>query len=104
MEKKMAKVTTFDRHGVPKPSYLKDTGLSIQIDQALDEIESKYEDDCPACEESLYYSPEITSRIAIMDDQDEEIIGWICPNCFSQFDMQDSPVILLSRNNIQAES
>ena len=104
MGKKMAKVTTFDRHGIPKSAFLTEPGYKIQFKQALDNVESKVKDDCPVCDESLYLTPDVTKRIAVMDDQEEDIIGWICPNCFSQFDMDDVPEILLSRNNIQAES
>lgn len=62
------------------------------------------EDCCSVCNENLYYSADVTKRIAILGDEETEVVGWICPECYSQFDMDDNIQVLFSKNNIQGKT
>lgn len=107
MEKmKMAKqgLVTFDKYGAVKRGSIQDIDVELQTKDAFSQVDAKVDDDCPVCDYNLYLTKEITKRIAIMDDEEVDVISWICPDCFSQFDMEDNPEILLSSNNIQAQS
>ena len=44
---------------------------------------------CPVCDDELYFSDNITQKIAIVDD-DGEVDGWMCPWCESKFDYDDN--------------
>lgn len=44
-------------------------------------------DPCPACREELYVDSKYTSRIGLLDQYDE-VLGWKCPNCESEFDLE----------------
>jgi len=46
------------------------------------------DDICPICKESLYLDSEYTQRVGLIDD-DEEVIGWMCPHCEASFDNND---------------
>ena len=53
------------------------------------EKKSKIDADiCPICEDSLYYNEDYTQRVGLLDD-DDQCIGWMCPNCEATFDMDD---------------
>lgn len=41
-------------------------------------------DPCPICREELHLGDKFTQRIGLLDDFNE-IIGWICPHCDSEF-------------------
>ena len=80
------------------------TSEEMELKESLSSIDAKIDDFCPVCNHSLFLTAEVTKRIAIMDEQGEDVTGWICPDCYSQFDMEDNPEVLLSKSNIQAES
>jgi len=44
-------------------------------------------DPCPVCDKDLYLDSEYTSRVGLLDD-DEDVYGWMCPFCMSEFDME----------------
>ena len=44
-------------------------------------------DPCKACNGELYMDDKYTSRIGLLDE-DEEILGWKCPHCGSEFDLE----------------
>ena len=46
------------------------------------------DDICPICRESLYLDNEYTQRIGLIDDNDV-VVGWVCPHCEASFDMDD---------------
>jgi len=75
-----------------------------ELKESLSSIDAKIEDFCPVCNHCLFLTAEVTKRIAIVDEEGEDVTGWICPDCYSQFDMEDNPEVLLSKSNIQAES
>lgn len=61
------------------------------------------DDLCPVCDEDLFYTEEITKRIAILNDT-HDVTGWVCPECFTEFDMEAHVVTLLSKQPVQGES
>ena len=67
-------------------------------------IEIGDEDFCPVCGTDLKYDAEITKRIAIMDSSEIFVKGWVCPDCFTEFDMTDKIKTLLSNSVIQGIS
>jgi len=50
----------------------------------------KKKDNCPVCDENLYYDREVTQRVGILADDDYTIEGWMCPFCNSQFDLKNN--------------
>jgi hypothetical protein len=48
------------------------------------------------CDKDLYLDSEYTSRVGLLDD-DEDVYGWMCPFCMSEFDM-DGDVTRLFRD------
>tara|TARA_R110002051_G_scaffold88750_2_gene156457 strand:- start:2177 stop:2482 length:306 start_codon:yes stop_codon:yes gene_type:complete len=60
-------------------------------------------DNCPVCKTDLYYSEEVTKRIAILDCE-EIVTGWVCPSCYSEFDNKDNILVLMSKSPVQGES
>ena len=53
---------------------------------------------CPACEENLYYSKRTSKRIGILGE-DDKILGWACPFCMSQFDLDDKMAYITEVKN-----
>ena len=45
----------------------------------------KIADPCPICNKELYLNETFTQRVGLLDDYDE-VIGWLCPHCSSEFD------------------
>ena len=50
-------------------------------------------DKCPVCSKNLYLNEEYTKRVGIVDEEDE-VLGWMCPFCKSEFDV-DSKLLKL---------
>ena len=46
---------------------------------------------CPVCENELYYDEKLSKKCALLDEYDN-ILGWICPYCRSEFDNSDNLV------------
>ena len=44
---------------------------------------------CLVCEEDLYYD-EVTSRRIGVLEEDGSIESWKCPNCYSEFDLENN--------------
>ena len=44
-------------------------------------------DPCPVCSEELFYDEDVTKRVGILGKQND-IEGWLCPFCRSEFDME----------------
>ena len=65
--------------------------------------EEEGEDLCPACEHNLFYSRQITKRIAILDSE-KNVAGWVCPSCFTEFNTKDEVIILMSSSSVQGKA
>ena len=48
----------------------------------------KIKDECPVCDKDLYYNGEISKRVGLLDE-DDEVIGWLCPFCKTEFDFNE---------------
>ena len=49
-------------------------------------------DPCPICEKELHYNSLYSKRIGIFDTsaREHDIIGWACPHCMSEFDIDNN--------------
>ena len=64
---------------------------------------SKLKDLCPICDKNLYLDSNYTQRIGLID-KDREVTGWICPECDSEFDLNDNIVYIYGENYEQGEA
>ena len=53
----------------------------------------KEEDFCLVCNYNLYFNKKVTTRIGFFDSK-ENITGWLCPNCKSEFNLKNKVVEL----------
>ena len=60
-------------------------------------------DPCPICNKELYLDKEYTKRVGLLDDFDE-IIGWMCPHCKSEFDVDNHLTKFLGEGTIRGEA
>ena len=60
-------------------------------------------DPCPICNKELYLNSEFTQRVGLLDDFDQ-VIGWLCPHCKSEFDDEDHLTKFLGEGNIRGEA
>ena len=60
---------------------------------------AKNKDNCPVCDENLYYDNCITQRVGLLADDNYTIEGWMCPHCSSQFDL-DNNLVYINPSNI----
>ena len=60
-------------------------------------------DPCPICSKELHLNHEFTQRIGLIGDY-EEVIGWVCPHCSSEFDVDDHLTKFLGEGNIRGEA
>ena len=63
----------------------------------------KIEDPCAVCDEELYLDGEFTQRIGLIGDMDE-VYGWMCPHCRSEFDLDGKITNLGGTGNISGEA
>ena len=63
----------------------------------------KPKDLCPICDKNLYLNSDFTKRIGLIDS-DREVTGWICPECSSEFDLNDNIVYIYGENSIQGKA
>jgi hypothetical protein len=52
-------------------------------------------DPCPVCDSELHYGEELSKRCGLLNSYDE-IVGWLCPYCKSEFDEDDNIVELFT--------
>jgi hypothetical protein len=60
-------------------------------------------DPCIVCNGELYLNGEYTQRIGLLDEF-EEVLGWLCPHCKSEFDINDKITNLGGLSNISGEA
>ena len=63
----------------------------------------KIVDPCPICRQELHLNHEFTQRIGLIGDY-EEVVGWVCPHCSSEFDVDDHLTKFLGEGNIRGEA
>lgn len=79
----------------------KQSSLGIQRKKA--NRKSRDEDICPVCRFDLYYTERRSKRIGLIDENDD-IIGWICPKCKTEFDLENLVVMLFRDEPIRGEA
>ena len=60
-------------------------------------------DPCPICSKELYLNHEYTQRVGLIDDFDN-VQGWLCPHCKSEFDIDDHLTKFKGEGNIKGEA
>ena len=63
----------------------------------------KSKDPCAVCDEELYLDGEFTQRIGLIDEMDD-VYGWMCPHCKSEFDIDGKITNLIGTGNISGEA
>ena len=63
----------------------------------------KLEDPCDVCDSELHLDGEFTQRIGLINDMDD-VYGWMCPHCRSEFDMDGKVTNLGGTSNISGEA
>ena len=63
----------------------------------------KNSDLCPVCDYNLYFNSDFTQRIGVLDDT-KDIVGWICPECHSEFDLDNNILYIYGENSIQGKA
>ena len=60
----------------------------------------KKKDLCPVCDYNLYFNSQFTQRIGVLDGT-KDIIGWICPECSSEFDLNNNILYIYGSDNVK---
>ena len=60
-------------------------------------------DPCPVCSNDLYLNEEFTQRVGLLDDHDT-VVGWMCPHCQTEYDIDDHIKKFLGENGIRGEA
>jgi hypothetical protein len=60
-------------------------------------------DPCTVCDEELYLNDVYTQRVGLLNDY-EEVVGWMCPHCKSEFDSDGKIKNLGGTSNISGEA
>jgi uncharacterized protein with PIN domain len=60
-------------------------------------------DPCPVCGDELYLNEEFTQRVGLLDDYDS-VIGWLCPHCRTEFDVDNHISKFLGESSIRGEA
>ena len=61
------------------------------------------EDLCPVCDFNLYFNNNYTQRIGVLDGT-KDVIGWICPECASEFDKNNNLLYIYGEDSIQGDA
>ena len=64
---------------------------------------SKPKDLCPVCEKDLYFNTDLSKRVGLTDG-DDEVIGWLCPYCKTEFDFNEKVIYILGNEYIRGET
>lgn len=65
--------------------------------------QSRDKDPCPVCDYDLYFDSDATKRIGIINVK-RQVLGWICPECDSEFDLDDNIVYIYGEDSIQGKA
>ena len=63
----------------------------------------KAKDPCPVCRYDLYLNERRSKRIGIIDSRDN-VTGWLCSKCKTEFDLDSKVVMLLTDEEIRGEA
>ena len=74
-----------------------------QSEEKQKKFKKKAKDPCLICEGELYLDGEYTQRVGLISEMDD-VYGWMCPHCKSEFDMAGKITNLSGDNNISGEA
>ena len=63
----------------------------------------KIVDPCPICSQELHLNHEFTQRVGLLDDFDA-VIGWLCPHCRSEFNIDNELVKFMGEDGMRGEA
>ena len=63
----------------------------------------KLKDPCKVCDKELYLDGDFTQRVGLINEYDD-VYGWMCPHCKSEFDMDGKITNFCGNNNISGEA
>ncbi len=63
----------------------------------------KVVDPCPICSKELYLDEQFTQRVGLLGDYDD-VIGWLCPHCSSEFDTDNHLTKFLGEDGMRGEA
>ena len=63
----------------------------------------KIKDPCAVCDGELYLDGEYTQRIGLING-DDDVYGWMCPHCKSEYDMEGKVTNLGGTGSITGEA
>ena len=63
----------------------------------------KIKDPCVVCDKELYLDGDYTQRIGLINGEDD-VYGWMCPHCKSEYDMDGKITNLGGTSNISGEA
>ena len=64
---------------------------------------NEIKDLCPVCDKSLYFNADVSKRVGLLGDNDE-VIGWLCPYCRTEFDFNEKVVNIMGGEEIRGEA
>jgi hypothetical protein len=64
---------------------------------------SRDKDVCTVCDYDLYFNEKVTQRVGLINKY-KDVVGWICPECDSEFDLDDNIVYIYGENSIQGNA
>ena len=62
----------------------------------------KIKDPCPVCESELYYNKDYSKRIGLREKGN--VLGWMCPECNTEFDLKDNILYIYGEENIKGKA
>jgi C4-type Zn-finger protein len=67
---------------------------------------TKSKDPCPICEKDLYFNDKYSQRIGIFDTSSvkHDVMGWACPHCMSEFDIDDNIMYIYGQDSLQGNT
>ena len=60
-------------------------------------------DPCPICSKELHLNHEFTQRVGLLDNFDE-VVGWLCPHCRSEFNVDNELVKFMGEDGMRGEA
>ena len=60
-------------------------------------------DPCPICSKELHLNHEFTQRVGLLDNFDE-VVGWLCPHCRSEFNIDNELVKFMGEDGMRGEA
>ena len=78
------------------------------VPKSLNEVlkglgKKKSKEPCPVCENELYFNDELSNKCALIDENNL-VLGWICPHCRSEFDNDNNIVEIFTGIEGKGES